>query len=468
VRIAAAVIVALGMIAAGVAHAADIPVASKKLIIVDKTVLATKAKAVFVAKDPAITKGSGTDPAQIGGELDVSYDSASGVFLAPQGSNWLINKSTVAKYVNKPAPIGGATKVAVIKPGKVLKLVAKSLGDTPIDISSPPSGGGNVLAVYTVTNGAETNRHCTNFPVCTHKLIAGGTGYKLVCKNGDPAACPVISTTSTSSSTSTSTSSSSTTSTSTPATSTSSTSSTSTSTSSTTSSTSSTTSTSTSTSSTTSSTTSTSTSTSSTSTSTSSSTTTSTSTTTTTTLAGPSYPPTGGTVTYMTSGAASPGDSGGTDACFSGFSPSSWTALYWGPDSTALPAAGLDGALHTLTFSGISGTTATWAGTSSWTNPGPGSAGPYNVPIEMRLTASSLGATPWATSTSITGLDPGPGTGIGAVVADFPTAVDFCVNVQFLADIPTDSSGFIPLNTVRQGTGGNTMSSFTGAFYSVP
>ena len=90
------------------------------------------------------------------------------------------------------------------------------------------------------------------------------------------------------------------------------------------------------------------------------------------------------------------------------------------------------------------------------------------MPIEMRITISGLGGAPWSLSTSVPTLDPGPGTGIGAVVANFPTAVDFTANVQFLADIPTDGSGFIPLNTVRQGTGGNTLSSFTGAFYSAP
>jgi hypothetical protein len=86
----------------------------------------------------------------------------------------------------------------------------------------------------------------------------------------------------------------------------------------------------------------------------------------------------------------------------------------------------------------------------------------------MVVTITGLGGAPWSLATSITGLDPGPGAGIGAVVADFPTAVDFTANVQFLADIPTDGSGYIPLNTVPQGTGGNTLSSFTGAFYSAP
>jgi hypothetical protein len=173
-------------------------------------------------------------------------------------------------------------------------------------------------------------------------------------------------------------------------------------------------------------------------------------------------------VTYGTSGAPSPGDSGGTNFSYTSFSPGTWSKLYWGPSSAALPSAGLDGALHTLSFTGISGTKATWEGTSSWTNPGPGAAGPHTVPIRMEITISGLGGTPWVLSTSVSMLDPGPGTGIGAVVPDFPSAVDFTGNVQLLADIPTDAFGYIPLNGVAQGTGGNTRSSFTAAFYSAP
>ena len=57
--------------ATGAARATDIPITGLKLIVVDKTVLASKAKAVFVAKDPAVTKGAGTDPAQIEATLAV-------------------------------------------------------------------------------------------------------------------------------------------------------------------------------------------------------------------------------------------------------------------------------------------------------------------------------------------------------------------------------------------------------------
>jgi hypothetical protein len=170
-------------------------------------------------------------------------------------------------------------------------------------------------------------------------------------------------------------------------------------------------------------------------------------------------------VTYTNSGAASAGDSGGRNMVFTGFSPGTWSRLYWGPSSAALPRAALDGSLDLLSFTGISATTATWQGNTSWTNPGPGAPGPHTVPVRMVITISGLGATPWVTSGSVPMLDPGPGTGIGAVVVNFPTAVNFTVNVQFLADIPTDGSGYILLNTVP---GGSILSSFTGAFYANP
>lgn len=166
------------------------------------------------------------------------------------------------------------------------------------------------------------------------------------------------------------------------------------------------------------------------------------------------------------SGAASAGDAGGRTIAFTSFTPTtSWVELYWGPSSSALPTAGLDGTNHSLTFSSIAGTTATWAGTTSWTNPNTGTVH-TGVPIQLRITITGLGATPWVTSTSIPGLDPGPGTGIGAVVDNSASWLDFSANSQFLADIPTDGAGnFIALNTVQQSGGGLTRSSFTGAFY---
>jgi hypothetical protein len=422
--------IALG---AGSSMAADIGVAGKKLIVVDKVTAALRAKVVYVSKDAGagISKGTGTDVSAIDAVFDFTYasGSAGGSFVIPLGASngvdgWKVNKASVAKYVNKIAPSGPTgVKVAVIKPGKLLKLVGKNLGDAPIDIFSLAPGAGGVDTVYTVNNGADTNRHCGNFPTCSYKLIAAGTGAKLVCKNGVGSACPAATTTTTSTVTTTSTSSTTVTTTSTSSTST---------------------------------------------TSTSSTTTTSTSSSTTTTappITGPAFPPNGGTVSFAVSGAPSPGAPGGSTIEFTNFVPNTtWTELYWGPDSTALPTAGLDGSPHALTLSGIAGTIATWAGTTSWTNPVDSTVHP-SVPIQLRITITGLGGTPWALSTSIAGLDPGPGTGIGAVVDNSASFLDFDANVQFLADVPTDGPGFIALNTVQAG-GGLTNSSSTGAFYS--
>ena len=183
--------VAAGMTFAAQAMAVDIPVTPLKLIIVDKLVASSSAKAVFVVKDAAVTKGPGTDVSTVSSVLEIAYDAEFGAFNNPSGANWLVNKTTVAKYVNKPAPSGGATKVSVVKPAKLIKNVGKSLGDTPIDISTPPVG--DVHAVYLITNGGGQFRHCGQFTgsTCAHKNIAGGTGWKLVCKgNGSPDTCP--------------------------------------------------------------------------------------------------------------------------------------------------------------------------------------------------------------------------------------------------------------------------------------
>lgn len=168
------------------AMAVDVPITPLKLIVVNKT---TGSKAIFVAKDAAVTKGTATDAADISSQLDITGTTAPGSFVNPEGASWLVNKDTVAKYVNKPAPTGGSTKVSVIKPGKLIKNVGKSLGDTPLSITAAPAG--EVKAVYTIVNGGATFRHCGKFTSCSWKLIAGGTGQKMVCKGtGAPDTCP--------------------------------------------------------------------------------------------------------------------------------------------------------------------------------------------------------------------------------------------------------------------------------------
>jgi hypothetical protein len=85
---------------------------------VDKLVAASKAKAVFVAEDPNVTKGPGMDVETISATFEATYENAAaaGGFAIPPGSanGWVVNKPKVAKFVNKSAPAGPTqAKVAV-------------------------------------------------------------------------------------------------------------------------------------------------------------------------------------------------------------------------------------------------------------------------------------------------------------------------------------------------------------------
>lgn len=185
-----AVVVATMMLcAAGEARAVDVPITGLKLIILDK-IADDRGRAVFVSKDPAIVKSDGTDGFAMTARLDVAYDGVAGSFLMPSGSNWVVSDPTFAKYSNVLNL--GMVQTSVIKEGKLLKVVAKGkdLGFDiiPIDISTAPTGA--VYVTHTLVNGEEKTRHCTQFTACLHKTLAGGAGWKLVCRapsSGDPA-----------------------------------------------------------------------------------------------------------------------------------------------------------------------------------------------------------------------------------------------------------------------------------------
>ncbi len=172
------------------------------------------------------------------------------------------------------------------------------------------------------------------------------------------------------------------------------------------------------------------------------------------------YPPPGGVTTNF-GGAPSPGDAGGSSFIFTGFDPLAFTALYWGTyddNSTGNSVtAGLDGTATALAFSSSSGTTATWSGLTNYTDPHT-LVTTNNVPVEMVVSISGLGANPWVAAASL-----GLPAGVGAV-ADDSAGADFTANVQFLANV---GGGFVALNSIDNG-GGMTNSSISGGFYSVP
>ncbi len=179
------------------AMAADVQILGKKLQIIDTTPKNGKSKAVFVAKDSLIVKGAAGDPGLLDGSFRFFYvdTPANGSDMDLSLGSWDKNTDAIARYKNVTAPVGGDVKVAVIKPNKVLKVVAKDKG--AVDISSPPGSGG-VVVVVTVDNGNDLSqtRMCTLFStgfgsqVIWKELGGGFIGHKLTVKNGVGVACP--------------------------------------------------------------------------------------------------------------------------------------------------------------------------------------------------------------------------------------------------------------------------------------
>lgn len=179
----------MAVVVAAAAAAADVPVAPKKLLVLDKTAATGAAKVLFLAKDRAITKGDGTDVEQIGIRLDLRWadGSAGGAFTIPPGTanGWVTNRPGLAKFVNPDAPDGPTqAKVALVKPGKLLKLVGKGLGDEPLDLLGAAAPAGGVYTTWCVANGGEEFCHCSELQGCVYKPVAHGAGAKLVCRKG--------------------------------------------------------------------------------------------------------------------------------------------------------------------------------------------------------------------------------------------------------------------------------------------
>jgi len=187
----ACVAVAAAVACASQAKAADIGVATLKYIAIDKETAAGKSKTVFVSKDALANKG-GNDVEDIAVTFNATYVGESGTasaqfdLVAGTANGWLVNKDSVAKFVNKDAPAGpSGAKVAVIKPGKLLKLIGKTRGDSQVlDLIAAGAPTGSLYTAYSVDASGQTDTFCSEFSGCVYKVIGGGTGRKLVCKGG--------------------------------------------------------------------------------------------------------------------------------------------------------------------------------------------------------------------------------------------------------------------------------------------
>jgi hypothetical protein len=157
--------------------AADIPIAASKLSLIARYKHYVVLDEIqFVARDPAVMKGSGVDPNQIGVTFDVEYGKwhGKGQWIVPNGSLWSANDATRALFFDLDAgEFNHQVRKTVIKPGRSLKLIAWSFDFQQIrpDVVGPPNGP--VYTAYCVTNGAETSCHCTEFPTCTYAHTGG-------------------------------------------------------------------------------------------------------------------------------------------------------------------------------------------------------------------------------------------------------------------------------------------------------
>jgi len=193
--------------------AADAGVTGKKLIITDKTAKNGKVSIVFLAKGEGVASGPAGDPGELDATLDVFYTDdpsfsrfgRSRLTMArnttdPPVANW-VEHDKKTKYLDKTAPDGGPVKLALVKPGKLAKVVGKALGDdaaNSIDLATggAPSADGGITVMLTIYNRIDGSLHrmCTRFATADGskvkvKEIAGGTGRKLIAKKGAPVPC---------------------------------------------------------------------------------------------------------------------------------------------------------------------------------------------------------------------------------------------------------------------------------------
>lgn len=183
-------------------------VSGYKLLLIDTYAAKGKAKAVLLLKDStpgAIAKGAAADPPQLSGTIELYQlaDPSNRAVYALGAAGWSANTARVAKYADATAAPGGAGAArALVKPDKLVKLLARNLGDgdaasgdqdaSDLDLTALAPAD-SIMAVVTLDNAADlsTHRLCAQFDALAIKPVAGGTGVKVLSKTSSlPATCP--------------------------------------------------------------------------------------------------------------------------------------------------------------------------------------------------------------------------------------------------------------------------------------
>ena len=175
-------------------------------------------------------------------------------------------------------------------------------------------------------------------------------------------------------------------------------------------------------------------------------------------LIGPEWPAPGGT-TYSATG--EPGKTGGLTFSYTGFDPTQYSELYWGPWDGAPIGASLNGqeidASEMMTFSTFSGNTAVWTGASTWSYFS-GNTLYSDRPILTRMTVTTNPSS-FVDASAL-------GASVGVLA---PVTGDYSANILFEANffgnwLPID----VGYNMYQTLPGSGTGVSFNGGYYHTP
>jgi hypothetical protein len=202
-------------------------VLGERLVLVD-AYASGRARIVIVSRDAtpgAIHVGAASgDPADLAGTVHVCpVAEPTNVARFDLPSPWVANDPTLARYENPGAAPGAAgMRLAVVKPGRLLRLVARNLGDGdaasgddgPDDLVLVGPGGGCSLASgdavsveLALTDAADASAHamCARFTV--DRAAPRPSGCKVVARTSGGGACGVCGGSTTTTTTSTTTTS---------------------------------------------------------------------------------------------------------------------------------------------------------------------------------------------------------------------------------------------------------------------
>lgn len=118
-------------------------------------------------------------PSATGATLEVRARDQTGnaaVFELPVGMGWVLDGAAGARYVNRTAPAGGGVRMARLRPGRALRIVARSLGDAgALDVAGGDPG------VIDVILTAGPHRLCVAFEAGEWSPLPDG-GARLVAR----------------------------------------------------------------------------------------------------------------------------------------------------------------------------------------------------------------------------------------------------------------------------------------------